>query len=76
VRPTARTLEAIAEDLGIELPEERMRLAVEEHARLRPELQQLRAVPLSYLDLVEPATAQQWIAEGGRLPERRRVWDT
>ena len=74
--PTARTLQAMADDLGIELPAERMDLAVEEHARLRPELERLRAIPLSYLDLIEPATAVDWIVNGGRLPGRSRVWDT
>lgn len=74
--PTARTFQAIAEDLGVELPDHSLSGAVEEHARLRPELDRLRAIPLPYLDLFEPATATQWIANGGRLPAQDRIWDT
>lgn len=73
--PSRPRFEALAADLGINLPAAHLDAAVEDHARLRPQVERLREVPLSYLDLVEPATAVQWIAGGGRLPPRDRVWD-
>jgi hypothetical protein len=73
--PSRPRFEAIAADFGITLPDAHLDAAVEDHARLRPQVERLREAPLSYLDLVEPATAIQWIAEGGRLPPRDRVWD-
>jgi hypothetical protein len=76
MRPTARTLRVLADDLGIALPDDRLYAAVEDHARLRPGLEELRALELCYLELVEPATPVQWIATGGRLPARDRVWET
>lgn len=73
--PSRQRFEAIAADLGITLSDAHLDAAVDDHARLRPQIERLREVPLSYLDLIEPATAVQWIAGGGRLPPRERVWD-
>jgi hypothetical protein len=35
---------------------------------LAPDLERLRAVPLSFLEPVEPGTALRWIARGGSGP--------
>ncbi len=68
-QPTAEIFRAIAADRGLELPEDRLEAALEMHAKFRPELDRLRAVRLEYVpSYIEPATALQWIQNGGRLP--------
>ncbi len=68
-RPTIEILQAIAADRGLDIPLDRVRLALEMHAKFRPELDRLRSVSLDYIPTyVEPATALQWIENGGRLP--------
>jgi hypothetical protein len=68
-RPTAEILQAIAADRGLDISVQRVRLALEMHAKFRPELDRLRGVPLQYVpSYVEPATALRWIEYGGRLP--------
>jgi hypothetical protein len=68
-RPTVEILQAIAADRGLELSLDRVQLALEMHAKFRPELDRLRDVPLDYVPTyIEPATALRWIENGGRLP--------
>src|SRR5204863_3803214 len=68
-QPTADIFRAIAADRGLELDPERLAAALEMHAKFRPELDRLRSVRLDYLPIyIEPATAIQWIQNGGRLP--------
>jgi hypothetical protein len=67
--PTLATLRAIAADRGIELDDSQLEAARTMHAKFRGELDRLRAVRLDYLPpYIEPATALQWIENGGRLP--------
>jgi hypothetical protein len=64
--PNVEDFEAILRDRDISMSRERVKAAVELHARLRPELDRLRAVRLEYLSPIEPATAVQWIESEGR----------
>jgi hypothetical protein len=67
--PTVDILRAIAADRGLDIPVERLHLALEMHAKFRPELDRLRKVRLGYVPgYIEPATALQWIENGGHLP--------
>jgi hypothetical protein len=64
--PTDETFAAILRNQGLSLSEERLAHAVAAHAAMRPELDALRAVPLSFLEpVLEPGTALQWIERGG-----------
>lgn len=68
-KPTAEIFEAIAADRGLQIERERLLAALEMHAKFRHELDRLRAVKLEFLPpYIEPATALQWIENGGRLP--------
>lgn len=68
-QPTIDTLRAIAADRGLAISDERLEPAVAMHAKFRPELERLRAVRLDFVpSYIEPATALQWIQNGGRLP--------
>ena len=52
---------------GLSYSPERLTYAQVEHARMRAELEALRAVPLSYVEpVIEPATALAWLENGGR----------
>lgn len=65
--PNVEDFEAILRDRDIAMSRERVEAAVELHAKLRPELDRLRAVRFEYLGrTVEPATALQWIENEGR----------
>lgn len=64
--PTRDLFEALAANQGIHLPAELLAGAVAAHAQLRAELEELRRVPLSFIDLAEPATVTAWIERGGR----------
>jgi hypothetical protein len=65
--PNVEDFEAILRDRDVSMPRDRVESAVELHARLRPELDRLRAVRLEYLSpTIEPATALQWIENEGR----------
>jgi hypothetical protein len=61
-------------DQGIEFSAARLESAAQIYAGLRPGIERLRAVPLSFTDPVwEPGHALQWIESGGevgREPER------
>jgi hypothetical protein len=68
-RPSMAMLRAIAEDRGLELDDQQLAVARAMHVKFRGELEKLRAVRLEYLPpYIEPATALQWIENGGRLP--------
>lgn len=57
----------IAANQDIALSPERLAQAHATHARFRPDLERLRALPLSYTEPVtEPAHGPAWIANGGR----------
>ena len=64
--PTRELFEALAANQGVRLPAELLAGAVAAHAEMRAELEELRRVPLSFIDLVEPATVTAWIERGGR----------
>ena len=67
--PTVEILQAMAADRGLQIPVDRIQLALEMHAKFRPELDRLRKVRLGYVPTyIEPATALQWIQSGGHLP--------
>ncbi|MDX6511087.1 MAG: hypothetical protein QOE36_591 [Gaiellaceae bacterium] len=52
---------------GLTYAEERLAFAQQTHARLRPMLEQLRAVPLSFVEpVIEPASGAAWLENGGR----------
>lgn len=65
--PTRAQFEALAANQGISLPAELLAGAVAAHGQLRAELEELRRVPLSFIDLVEPATVTAWIERGGHF---------
>jgi hypothetical protein len=68
-RPALETLRMIAKDRGIAISEDRLEAARQMHSKFRPELDRLRQVELEFLPpYIEPATALQWIENGGRLP--------
>jgi hypothetical protein len=65
--PTIETFRALARNQGLELSEARLAQAVETHMALRPDIEALRAYPLSFLEpVLEPGTALRWIEQGGR----------
>jgi hypothetical protein len=65
--PTIEMFRAFAANQGISLSDERLAAAVANHAALRPQVDALRAVPLSFLEpVLEPGTALRWIERGGR----------
>jgi hypothetical protein len=52
---------------GTSLPPHRIEQAVTADAELAPQLRELRAIEFEFLsDVIEPATANQWIEQGGR----------
>jgi hypothetical protein len=66
-KPTLETLSLIAIDRDLDIPPEQIEAVVNGLRGMRPKLQMLRAIPLSYLPpVVEPATALAWIRRGGR----------
>jgi hypothetical protein len=64
--PTREALEAQSANQGLRLPDDLVAAALEIHARFRPGLDELRRVPLAFVDAVEPATVIAWIENGGR----------
>jgi hypothetical protein len=66
VDPTVpESLTVIAAQVGIEMDPARLPVVSAFTAGLAPGMARLRAVPLSFLDPVEPATALRWIERGG-----------
>jgi hypothetical protein len=63
---TPESLTVIAAQVGITVAPERLDVVSAFLAGLSAGLDSLRAVPLSFLDPIEPATALRWIARGGR----------
>lgn len=64
--PTDEMFRALLANQGLTLTEERLAQAVVTHAAMRPDLEALRQVPLSFLEpVLEPGTALQWIEHGG-----------
>jgi hypothetical protein len=65
--PSLETFRALMTHQGLAMSEERIAQAVVTHTTLRPALDALRVVPLSFLEpVLEPATALRWIERGGR----------
>jgi hypothetical protein len=52
---------------GIELDRERVLAAAATYEALRPAIEELRRVPLSFIDPWEPASALAWLENGGEL---------
>jgi hypothetical protein len=68
-KPTIEIFEAIVDDRGLRLDQERIQAALDMHAKFRHELDLLRQVELSPLPpYIQPETALRWIENGGRLP--------
>jgi hypothetical protein len=65
-RPTREAFEAQCANQGITLPDDLLEDALEMHARFRRDLDEIRRVPLAFVDAVEPATVSAWIENGGR----------
>jgi MFS family permease len=68
--PHPDLIPVLAAHQGIEayLSQERLDFAVRVHTALRPKLEALRAVPLSFLEpVIEPATSLAWLERGGQL---------
>ena len=60
-------LEAMLAVQGLSLEPERLEAALAVHTALQPALEQLRSLPMSFLEpVVEPASALTWIENGGR----------
>ena len=69
--PTEDVLAAMARDRDLSMTPAMLRLASEFLKRYRHELEQLRAVDLSFLPPnIEPQTAVRWIENGGRSPSQ------
>ncbi|HXV94621.1 MAG TPA: MFS transporter [Pseudonocardia sp.] len=65
--PPVDQFAVLAANLDITLTPERLAQAHAGHARFRPDLERLRALPLPFVEPVtEPATSLAWIANGGR----------
>ncbi len=65
--PTIETFRALLGNEGFEMSDVRLAQAVETHRAQRPDIEALRAHPLSFLEpVLEPATALSWIERGGR----------
>jgi hypothetical protein len=64
--PAALTV--LAAFAGVTVADERHATIGAFVAGLAPDLDRLRAVPLSFLEPVEPGTALRWIARGGAGP--------
>jgi hypothetical protein len=62
---TPESLTVIAAQVGITVAPERLPVVSAFASGLAPGLAELRAVPLSFLEPVEPGTALRWIARGG-----------
>jgi hypothetical protein len=66
-QPSRALIEEWAAYQGLEYAAHRLDYAREFHARLRPLVLQLRAVPLSFTGpVLEPASALAWLENGGR----------
>ncbi len=65
--PDENAFRAIVANQGLRLTDERLAQALDSHLGMRAELEALRAVPLSFLDPIEPGTALRWIEQGGDL---------
>ena len=63
---TTTMVDAMAARRGLALTDEQRRAAAVLDAWLAPRQAWLRAVPLSFLEPVEPGTALRWIERGGR----------
>jgi hypothetical protein len=63
---TPENLEVIAAQVGITVESARLPVVSAFTAGLVPGFARLRAVPLSFLEPVEPAHALRWIENGGR----------
>jgi hypothetical protein len=57
--------EWLLRELGIELLPARVESAAATYAKLRPAIEELRRVPLPFLDAWEPSAAISWIENGG-----------
>ncbi|GAA1507669.1 hypothetical protein GCM10009788_09610 [Nocardioides humi] len=64
--PSIDELQVLATNQDIALTPERLAQAYATHAATRPALEQLRRLPLSFLEPTEPAAALLWIRNGGR----------
>jgi hypothetical protein len=65
--PTAQQLSVLAELADLHLDQGRLETAAAFHQTLRPHLQVLRSLPLSFLEpVVEPMAGLRWIEQGGR----------
>lgn len=65
-RPTPALFDELADDQGLTFLSARRRAeALASFRAARPELDRLRALPMPFLDPVEPAVATQWIEQGG-----------
>jgi hypothetical protein len=64
---TPAILHVLAEYQGVALPPARVAEAAAGYASLHDRILELRAIPFTFLDnVIEPATANQWIENGGR----------
>lgn len=63
--PTVDDYRQRAADQGFEFELARYAAALSTHAGMRQALNELRAVPLSFLDPTEPNSALVWIESGG-----------
>jgi hypothetical protein len=65
--PTPEVLQVFADYQGVTLPPARVAEAAAGYATLHDQIVAMRAIPFSFLEsVIEPATALQWLEEGGR----------
>jgi len=65
ISKSAETLARVATERGLSLDKARLRIAAEVQGRIARRLVELRSIKLPYVgDVVEPATSEQWIANG------------
>jgi len=66
ISKSAKVLGLVAAERGLDIDAKRLQQAVAVHERIGKRLRDLRSIRLSYVgEVIEPATAQQWVRNGG-----------
>ena len=64
---TPEVLDVLAAYQGVSLPPHRVAEAARGYASLSARIVEMRSIPFAFLeDVIEPACADRWIADGGR----------
>jgi hypothetical protein len=67
MQPSTEVLMVLAAHQDVTLPPHRVAEAAQGYAALADKIAEMRAVPFAFLEgVIEPATADRWIENGGR----------